>query len=248
MSQITFSCALSFLLIVAATAHAQAPSSSDLAGTSTKELSEAGRANYARGHTQLRAGDLDGALESFNQVIEQHPDFAEAYQSRAQTYRRLEMQAKSVEDRDRYALGYINDERRVAKSSSRSFIQKELDDVFTKRVLALTAIYFVCWGIVCYFWWYLDQSVEFAVVLFVIAICVAWIFPATPGRLPFSVGAALFLLVIAAAKKRTRGPTDLDDNTGPRPTTVETETKLCPHCSREVSAIARVCPRCETRF
>jgi tetratricopeptide (TPR) repeat protein len=235
------------VLAAATIARAQAPSVNDLAGASTNELSEEARELYALGHRQLRKGDLEGALKSFSQVIEQRPNFAEAYLSRAQTYRRLEKQAKSVEDQDRYALGYINDERHVAKYSSRSFLQKELDEVLTKRVMALTAIYFVCWALVCYFWWYLDQSFLLAAILFFIAFCVA-LATEVPGRLPFGAGAVLFLVFVAAIKKRTAGDKHLDDQTGPRPTTVETETKLCPNCSREVSAIARVCPRCEQRF
>lgn len=240
--------AVTFLLAAATIAPGQAPTANDLAGASTKDLSEKATALYSHGHRQLRDGDLEGALESFSQVIEEQPDFAAAYSSRAQVYRRLEKQAKTVEDQDRYALGYINDERRVAKTSSRSFIQKEMDEVLTKRVLAFTAIYFACWGLACYFWWYLEQSLEFATILFLIANAVAWSIPVTPGRLPFGIGALLFLIFVAAMNKRPRDQKILEGDSGLRPTTVETETKLCPNCSREVSAIARVCPRCEQRL
>lgn len=239
--------ALAILLLPVA-AHAKPRSLNDLAGASTKALSEESRDLYSHGHQQLRNGELDAAVEAFTQVIDQHPDFQEAYLSRAHAYRRLEQQATSVEDKDRYALRYISDEQRVTKTKSRSFIRKELDEVLTKRVLALTAIYFACWCLACYFWWYLEQSWELAWVLFAIANGVAWWIPDTPGRLPFSLGAVMFLIFVSAAKKRRGAERKFADDMVPRPTTVETATKMCPSCGRELSEIARVCPRCNQRF
>jgi tetratricopeptide (TPR) repeat protein len=234
------------LLGLLATAAQQLPSPHDLAGASTSGLSNTARADYARGHHQFRAGDFLAAVESFSAVIEQHPDFNEAYFSRAHAYRKLEQQATSVEDRDRYALGYISDEQRM-KKARRSLLQKEWDEVLTKRVLALTVIYFVCWGLVFYFWWHLDQSLEFAAILVVVANIAAWSIPATPGRLPFGVGAVLFLILVAATKKPSRAR-ELDDEAKERPTDFETATKTCPDCGRELNSIARLCPRCNHRF
>lgn len=235
------------LLAILTTAAQQLPTPHDLAGASTSGLSNTARADYARGHHQLRAGELAAAVDSFTAVIERHPDFNEAYSSRAQAYRRLELKATSVEDRDRYALGYINDEQHLKKKSSRSFLQLELSEVFSKRVLALTVIYFVCWGLVFYFWWHLDQSLEFAAVLVLVANIAAWSIPATPGRLPFGVGAVLFLILVAATKKPS-GARELDDEAKERPTDFETATKTCPNCGRELNSIARLCPRCNHRF
>ncbi len=134
------------ILLIAATAvppTAPAPPRSliDLSGASTVTLSEEARGLYSLGHRQLRDGDAEGAVESFSQLIEQRPDFVEAYLSRAHAYRRLEQKAMSIEDQDRYALAYISDEKQVTQTKSRSFIRQEMDEVLTKRVLALTAIY-----------------------------------------------------------------------------------------------------------
>lgn len=255
-------------LLVATTslccAQQHAPKSIEqLAGANTDRLSDQARARYQFGHHQLRDGDLAGALESFTQVIDEQPDFADGYLSRAQVYRRLERAAPNVEERDRAALGYINDERRITKEANRRFLNNDLKNIFTVSTIALLAIYFTFWLAIVFMFWQNGEQLPLGLLLFFITSLLMLAMPDGPIRYFLFVMGIVVHLVTATSKLRStkkRNPATVDSLFAANvldlrmktvisdPDAFETETKLCPNCSREVSAIAHVCPRCEARF
>lgn len=58
-------------------------------------------AYYARAQIRLQAGDLPGALADYNAVIERAPNFAAAYEGRAEVQRRLGRHREAIEDLNR---------------------------------------------------------------------------------------------------------------------------------------------------
>ena len=257
---------LTTLLVATASlccAQQQAPKSVEqLAEANTAALSDQARGRYQFGHRQLRDGDLTGALESFTQVIEEQPDFADGYLSRAQVYRRLERTAPNVEERDRAALGYINDERRVTKEVNRRLLANDLKDIFTARTIALLAIYFTFWFAIVFMSWQNGEQLPLGLVMFFVTSLLMLAVPDGTIRYFLFVAGLVVHVVTATAKLRTtkQRKSATDDSFAANlrelrmktvisdPDAFEAETKLCPNCSREVSQIARVCPRCETRF
>lgn len=235
----------------------------ELAAASTTELSDQARARYEFGHKQLRDGDLTSALETFTQVIDEHPDFAAAYLSRAQVYRRLESEAANVEERDRAALGYINDERRVAKELNRRLLANDFKNLFTVSTVALLAIYFTFWLMIVYLFWQNGEQLPLGLALFFVTSVLMLAVPDGPLRYTLFVAGITTHVVTAYSKLRGKqSRLQANDNSPlaaslreikekiplPDPAAFEPETKACPNCSREVSRSARVCPRCEHRF
>jgi tetratricopeptide (TPR) repeat protein len=233
-----------------------------LAGESLSRLSAEAAAHYTRGHKQLRGQELNEAIESFTQVIELQDDFAAAYLSRAQAYRQLEMQSRTVEDRDRAALGYINDERHVTKKLSSAFVLGDLNEVLAKRTIALLVIYFTFWLAIVYLMWQAGPSLPLSFAIGVLTSALMLFAPDGPYRYGFAVAGLTVQIVAAYSKYKPQKNVDAQEDQLieaelrrvrektplARTEDYETETKVCPSCSREVSQIARVCPRCSHRF
>ncbi|WP_425617425.1 hypothetical protein NA78x_001102 [Anatilimnocola sp. NA78] len=142
-------CLLAAVLVFAASlAHAQ-PASINF---------DQARAHYEFGQKQLRDNDLKGAVESFTQAIDLQPGFLEAYETRAQAFRRLEKLATTVEERDIAAMGYISDEHHLTLQRSRKVVSKELSEVIGKRSLAIAVIIATVSAILLYLRWLRQRS------------------------------------------------------------------------------------------
>lgn len=225
------------------------------------ELSDESRALYKRGLQKLRENEPAAAIESFDRVIERHPKFEDGYLSRAQAYRKLEAMATTVEDRDRAAMSYLGDEQAVKDLRNRGL--RALDSLFTKRTLAITAIYLVAWALVLYMWWYSGGSPLGAVAVYAAVNGLGWVIVPSDLRVGLGVVGLVLLLVVAYVKQRQtrrqerayedsqlelqlRKIESVTNTTNPSSYTITL--KACPTCSREVGETARVCPRCNHRF
>lgn len=215
-----------------------------------------------RGERELRAGALEAAIESFSAAIRQDPRFTAAYAARARAYRRLEAAATTVEERDRAAIGYISDEQHVGKSKATPLVLRELDEYVTNRLFAIVVIYTTAWLAVFYMLWYQGKPVGSAGAICLVIHVVTWLVPILPVR--YGLGpAALVCVVIVALLRKDDEPAPQEhsgsaleaavreqESRSPRgsPDEYAVTSKNCPSCSREVSEVTRVCPRCSHRF
>jgi hypothetical protein len=214
-----------------------------------------------RGEQHLAAGELAAAIESFSAAIKQDPNFQDAYAARARAYHRLEAVAANAEERDQAAIGYIADEHRLGKIKATPFIAREWNEYTTNRTFALAVIHLTAWVAVFYMFWYHGQPIGGAAAICLFVFLVTWLVPIVPIR--YGLGPfALFCVIVGAllGKKEPKGKEHSDspleaavreqEARQPRanPDDYATNSKHCPSCSREVSEITRVCPRCSYRF
>ena len=215
-----------------------------------------------RGEQELQAGQFGAAVESFSQAIKLDPAFLEAYAARARAYRKLEGVAQTEEERDRAAIGYISDEQHVGKTKALPLIAREWSDYVTNRMFALAIIHTTAWIAVFYLLWYQGKPVGALAAICLIIHIITWVVPLAPVR--YGLGpSVLFCIVLSSLFSKDREPAEQERSETaidaavreqearqprPNPGDYATNSKHCPSCAREVSDIARVCPRCGHRF
>jgi tetratricopeptide (TPR) repeat protein len=217
---------------------------------SADRVPESIRAEFTTGLLQLRADQVDDAIATFSRIIEKHPTVDEAYAARAQAYRRQEKLAKTVEEKDRAALGYISDERHLTRKQNRAIWDKIWQEQATPQVVGLLVFYAAIWLVVLFFWCEQGGTILIALVMFLIVHGLIALVPSNEWRAALGVASLLLTIGVLVFKPRNQvevaqsphGNSPLDS------LTMDGAIKICPVCDRQLGLHSRICPRCYHRF